>query len=246
MDSAAPPAGDSAGDSAAAIAFVLSARAGRHVDVRFGRSRTLPVQLSRTGNVYRVRLHAFFAEAPQPVVRALATWVACGRRDRDAVALLDAWIDAALDRLPARPKQAPRPQPVGAVHDLVALSREVRAGGWLDDLAREPGLGWGRPHGRARHSLQLGLYDPDVDHVRIHPVLDHGTVPAWFVRSVLFHELLHAALPPRRDARGRWVKHGPEFRRRERAHPDHARAEAWLAANISRLIAAARQLRASS
>lgn len=229
--------------SAFDLGFVLTSRAGRRVDVRFGRSRTLPVQLSRIGDRYRLRLHAFFATAPDDVIRALSIWVAHGRRDRDALAHLDAWIDQALDRLPARTKRATAPRPHGTVHDLLALSQQVRAGGWLDDLSHQPGIGWGQRPGRAHVSLQLGLYDPDVDQVRIHPVLDDTSVPAWFVCSVLFHELLHAAIPPRRDGAGRWVKHGPEFRRRERAHPDHARAQAWLAAHISRLIVAARRLR---
>ena len=29
----------------------------------------------------------------------------------------------------------------------------------------------------------------------IHPVLDQRSVPEWFVKYLLFHEILHAALP---------------------------------------------------
>jgi len=227
--------------TAASLAFTLTARVGRRIDVRFGRSRTLPVQLRRTGDLYQLRLHAFFATAPEDVVAALASWIAHGRRNRPALGQLDAWIDLALDGLPARRRPPPAVQPRGNVHDLEVLALEVRAEGRLDDLEREPRISWGYTHGRARSSLQLGLYDPDADTVRIHPVLDDHSVPAWFVRSVLFHELLHAAIPPRRDAGGRWVKHGAEFRQRERDHPDYARAERWLAAHIGRLIDAARR-----
>ncbi len=226
-----------------ALAAYLTTHLSRGVSVVFGRSRTLPVQLRRVGSAFTLRLHTFFATAPDDVLDALAAWIAHGRRSRAACDHLDRWLDAELARLPAREKPRLVLRARGAVHDLDALADELRAGPWLRDLTTTPRLTWGRAgrRGRARASLQLGLFDPETQTVRMHPVLDDRSVPAWFVRSVLFHELLHAAIPPRRDARGRWVKHGPDFRRRERAYEDHARANTWLAANITRLLVAARR-----
>ncbi len=225
------------------LAAYLVARLSRGVGVRFGQSRTLPVQLRRVGATFTLRLHLFFATAPDDVLDALAAWIAHGRRSRAACAPLDRWLDAELARLPAREKPRPVLRARGAVHDLDALAHELRAGPWLRDLKTTPKLTWGRAgrRGRARASLQLGLFDPETQTVRMHPVLDDRSVPTWFVRSVLFHELLHAAIPPRRDAQGRWVKHGPDFRQRERAYEDHARANTWLTANITRLLVAARR-----
>lgn len=228
------------------LAALLAQRSGRTVEVTFGRSRTLPVQMRRFEGTLRLRLHTFFLAAPDDVIEALVAWMAHGRRSRAACACLDTWIDAELGRLPARPRRDSILRPGGIVHDLTDLARELHAGPWLTDLAALPGLTWGRVPGRqrqARSSLQLGLFDPETDLVRIHPVLDDDLVPAWFVRSVLFHELLHAAIPPHRDGAGRWIKHGPEFRRRERAFEDHGRAQTWLHANIRRLLLAARSLR---
>jgi hypothetical protein len=85
--------------------------------------------------------------------------------------------------------------------------------------------------------------------VRIHPVLDQPLVPEWFVRFILFHELLHAELdtsgasagfeaPPATGARRRF--HGPEFRRRERAYPDYRRALEWERRHVRALIRSAR------
>jgi predicted metal-dependent hydrolase len=70
--------------------------------------------------------------------------------------------------------------------------------------------------------------------VRMNRVLDQPGVPAWFVNFVLFHELIHAALPATVQA------HGREFRAWERAHPDYRAAIDWQRANLDRLIRSAR------
>jgi hypothetical protein len=77
--------------------------------------------------------------------------------------------------------------------------------------------------------------------VRIHPALDRGDVPEWFVRYVLMHEILHAALPPRLGKGRRWVHHGPEFRAREGEYVDYQRALKWEERNLPRLIRQARR-----
>jgi len=71
--------------------------------------------------------------------------------------------------------------------------------------------------------------------IRIHPVLDHPEVPAWFVAFVLFHEMLHVAIPPEAGTKRRRV-HTRRFRAAERAHPDYARAMAWEKTHVRHLI----------
>ena len=77
--------------------------------------------------------------------------------------------------------------------------------------------------------------------MRIHPVLDREAVPSWYVRYILFHELLHAALPSEPRPRERCIHHGAEFRRRERGYTDYGRASRWEKENLSRLIRLARK-----
>jgi hypothetical protein len=47
--------------------------------------------------------------------------------------------------------------------------------------------------------------------------------------------MLHQAVPAR-EVNGRRIVHGAEFRRRERAHPDFARALAWERSHIRLLL----------
>ena len=216
---------------------LLAARLEQPVRVRYGRSRTQPVHAAYQPDGVRVRLHAFFGGAPPDVADALAQWLKVGRRARRACQRLDGWIDAQLETLPAA---QPRPIPLdphGRHHDLAALEAPLLACEFqLDFIAARPppGVTWGRRgRSQARCSLMLGSYTPEQHVVRLHPVLDQRSVPEWFVRFVLFHEILHAALPD--DG------HGPNFTAREREYPEYDRAVAWQHKHLSRLIRAARR-----
>lgn len=219
------------------------------VAVRYGRSRTAPVQLlpGRTGleRGYLVRLHRFFEDAPDDVAQDLAAWMRAGKRARAACARLDRWIHERCDALPPRAPRAEQLSTRGEHHDLSQLADDVLARYFADDFAERPApaVTWGRRvPSRARRSLRLGSYQSERNLVRIHPVLDSADTPAWFVASVLHHEFLHAAIPDERDAGGRRLHHGPAFRARERRHPDHARALELQARRIGRWIRRARRV----
>ena len=227
----------------------------RPVEVRYGRARRTVVHAHEQDGVLVVRLNAFFAEAPDDVRLALARWLRSGRRAPRACRLLDAWIDERLARLH---REEPRAVPVrtaGRHHDLAPmvsslLGREFagcfdprRGSKGLPGAPPEPAprVTWGRSgRSRSRHTLRLGSYDYHARLIRMHAVLDQPAVPAWFVRFVLFHELLHAELDDAPDSGARRRHHGPEFRARERAHPDFRRASDWERRHVRALIRSAR------
>ncbi|MCP3920207.1 MAG: hypothetical protein GY711_32170 [bacterium] len=220
------------------------------IAIDFGRSRSAPIQArheridGRDG--LRVRMHgAVFATAPDEVRDAVAKWLRSGRRARRAGKVLDTWIAERMADLPAARAKSSTLRPTGQCHDLAPMAVKLIAiefAGDFDGDRRAPGITWGtRRRSRSRHSLRLGSYDVETNVVRLHPVLDQPAVPAWFVRFVLMHEILHAAMPPQADANGRWVHHSPEFRARERCFPDYARVHEWEKKNLGRLIASARR-----
>lgn len=229
---------------------------GHPVLVRFGRSRTSPIQLRgprraelaahpevRDGWV--VRLHRVFAEAPEGIRTDLASWIRVGGRARRASRNLGEWTEAALAALPPKASPRRRLEPRGAVHDLEELRDELLPrhfeGDDFDLFNPVPPITWGRRgKSRTRGRLHLGSYSQRTGIVRLHPVLDQAGVPRWFVRYVLFHELLHAALGVS-GAEGEEIRpHGSKFQARERAYPDYPRALEWEAANLSRLLRSAR------
>lgn len=228
----------------------LGAQLGFPVKVSYGRSRSTPVRTrSRTFDDGRqglaIRLHGRFAEAPADTREALARWLRAGRRARRACTLLDEWIHA---RIASEPQPDQRPtilEPAGSAYHLQVLATPLYADLFQDDFptaSQRPGLTWGRRgKSSSRRSLRLGSFDSEQGVVRVHPVLDRRDVPEWFVRYVLMHEILHAALPPRLGKGSRWVHHGPEFRAREGGYVDYQRALRWEERHLPRLIRQARR-----
>lgn len=233
----------------------LEERLSTKIRVSFGRSRTAPVQartLTLRGghSAWEIRLHSMFKGAPPEVRDALVKWLRSGRRATKAGPVLDRWIHSALAELPAKVRRIPL-ETQGDVHDLGALSEAAFEEEFEEEFAGEfapmgelvrPSVTWGRRvRSRSRRSLRLGSFEPESRVVRIHPALDQDAVPAWFVSFILKHEILHSVIDAYRDASGRWVHHGPEFRAREESWREYAPAVAWERRNLARLIRSARE-----
>lgn len=232
--------------SAAELALRLKpALAGARLSVALGRARSTPIQYERRRDGSRVevrlRLHRCFATAPDPVLDDLCAWLRAGKRAKAATARLDAWMEARIAAEGPAPIPPSGRRPRGTHHDLAALSAQLwlepYASAFLGDLERCPTLGWGRrtsPKGRRR--LQLAAYEKARHWIRVNPVLDAEWVPGWFLKCVLFHELLHAVQPEERDRAGRALTHGPWFRRAEQGYPLFAASKAWEQRQLTRLL----------
>ncbi len=175
-------------------------------------------------------------------VRVSVHWTIAGEADllarylaRKDISALHALRALNRDRALRRSRGPLRPQ--GQVHDLAVLLAEVQAACFPHAVPAD--ITWGRrgarPQRARRRTLRLGSRDVS-GLVRIHPVLDCASVPAWFVRFVIFHEVLHAVHPPETLPSGRRRVHTRAFRQAERAHPDHDRAQAWKNEHLPRLI----------
>lgn len=184
----------------------------------------------------QLRAHRMFAAAPTDVIEALAHW-AMGRRKRANLQLLDRFI--AANRHLVRPREilAENLITAGEVHDLALHYQALNAAHFANKI--DAPITWGRfPAPRRQRSIRLGSYAPGDHLIRIHPHLDQHFVPDFFVRYIVFHEMLHAQLGIEVSPSGRRCIHTREFNRRERAYPDYARAIAWNdnPANLRRLL----------
>ena len=234
------------------------------IRVTYGRARHRVVQSKGywddpSGAPVEVRLSGFFAGAPAEVREALAVWLKCSRRPSKrkaaASAVLDRFIAEGLRRQPAPKRKKRAEEAAGETLDLAPLLEGLVTGPLAEFRRRDfeprglPTIAWGRRgKSQARRSLQLGSYHDDLHHVRVHRVLDQPEVPRFFVRFVVFHELLHAARAAEAVrnplfARGR-LHHDKHFRERERAYGDFDRANAWQQRHVGALIRSARSGRA--
>lgn len=184
----------------------------------------------RDGRIY-VRLSDLFVSAPDETVGALvrillakllrkrvrAEWNATYRQ----FAIRDDVVSAseAARRARGRKRLA---DPAGRVFDLDEMFDRINDEFFEGGVTR-PRLGWTLRDSWRTH----GHYDPAHGTIAISRSLDTPETPAYVVEFVLYHEMLHVAMPAEiRD--GRHMHHTARFRRAEAAHPRMADAVAWL------------------
>lgn len=192
------------------------------------------LSIKKGADVWTLRLHHMFLDAPSMVVRALSHYAQ--RQDRDAADLLRAFIDTNDKKI--RKRDQPRPVALdveGRHYNLEEIFNDLNER-YFDDRIQAR-ITWG-PRGRRkarRESIRLGSYTVEDALIRIHPVLDAADVPRFFVESVVHHEMLHEIFDmPIID--GRRVYHTAEFRRAEAEFEHFAAAVMWEKANLHKLL----------
>jgi hypothetical protein len=201
-------------------------------------NRRRMVTHTRSRAALQVRVHMMFLGAPERVLDALVHYVIDS--DRQASQIVGEYIDQNMHRIRA---SRPVPGPLrtrGDSHDLVEILSELNNeyfGGVLGNVL----ITWGRRsrpgRGKERRSIKLGSYSAVERLIRVHPVLDRSWVPRYFVKYIVFHELLHHVLPEVRVG-SRTLLHPAEFMRREREFRHYDRAVAWERRHIDRLLRA--------
>jgi predicted metal-dependent hydrolase len=188
----------------------------------------LSVRPNGAGGLVKVRLHHMFLAADTRVVNALAHWIRQPKA-REAGQVLDGFIRANRHRIRTsdrRPRTI-RVRTRGFHFDLKRLYDEVNEQHFQGSIRAH--ITWGQMPAkrRRRRSIRFGSYSHEFQLIRIHPLLDQEWVPEYFVRYIVFHELLHAHLGISESESGRRQMHTAEFRALEKAYPDYERALAW-------------------
>jgi hypothetical protein len=218
------------------LADALSALLAEDVRLTVHDNRTTMVSFRRRGREVHYRIHHMFLDAPDDVVGALAEFAHPGRptpaRRREAGRRIDAWVKGHRHRISG--PRARALQPRGRTHDLQAIFDRINAAHF--DGRIDARIGWGPVRlGDRSRTVKTGVYLEEGRLIRIHPSLDRPEVPEFYVAFIVFHEMLHQAVPAR-EVGGRRIVHGAEFRRRERLHPDFERALEWERRNIRLLL----------
>src|SRR2546427_13184845 len=92
-------------------------------------------------------------------------------------------------------------------------------------LLRSYKVMWGRRRKhRPKEYFIFGTIQEEDRVIRINPLLDQAFVPLWFLRYILYHEMLHSVVPDEAASGGRRRVHTEEFNRRERKFRSYRRA----------------------
>lgn len=218
--------------SRADLQLMLCALTGRELHIVITDNRRSVIRMMRRGGKDIVRLHHMFLRADDGIVADLGRFLT--RSNRHSNTRLDRFIEDNHDQIRKGVSRDVKLRPRGAFYDLDALFSQLNETYFEGNVRAR--VTWGRtPNKKRRRSIRLGTYSSDERLIRIHPALDAEWVPEFVVAMVMYHEMLHAVVPPIMRGNHK-VFHTPEFRRRERAHPDFARATAWENANLARLL----------
>jgi hypothetical protein len=168
-----------------------------------------------------VRLQRMFLHASQDVIDEVALFI---RGKTRKTPLLQRFIRENCSGLKRRHRRT-QLKASGRYHDLRAYYESVNSeyfGGRV-----QAGITWGvrSPRYGARRRT-LGSFSSTSKIIRINPVLDRRNVPSYFVRFIVYHEMLHADIGVERNG-GRRVVHAAEFRRREKLFGEYEWAVAW-------------------
>ncbi len=198
-------------------------------------NRYTMIAVRRSQPGYAVRLHRMFLGTEPRILRAIARYVV--HNDRRASQAIGEFIQANQSTIRQQPRRQRevRLRTDGKMHDLLAIYAELNATHFGDRLSARITWGAAASRGRPQRSIKMGSFAIEDRIIRIHPVLDRPEVPAFFVRAVVFHEMLHGKHEVT-SRNGRRCFHGAAFVADERAFADHARAQAWEKANIDRLL----------
>ena len=124
----------------------------------------------------------------------------------------------------------------GRYFDLRAIFDQLNARYFRNRL-RNYRVVWGRRRKqRPKEYFIFGSIQEEDRIIRINPSLDQPWVPLWFLKYVLYHEMLHSVVPDEKLRNGRRRVHTEEFNRRERQFRGYHRARRWEEANLERFL----------
>jgi len=202
----------------------LEKMTGKSVSLALTDNSTNVLSIRTKGNLVSVRMHWMFFNADDEVIREMASFI---KTRKCRTPLMRKFISENQTCLKKR-EQNSRQLSIhtkGRFHNL----RDI-----FDDLNNEyfgrritASIGWGK--GNARRAVRnrtLGSYCGHSDTIRINPVLDRRNVPRYFIRYVVYHEMLHSAVKEERK-NGRRSVHTSEFRKLERLFKDYGKAVSW-------------------
>ena len=179
-----------------------------------------------TGRGVRLRLHHMFLSAPREVIVALAWWMKRRRRSH-ADGVIDEYIRAHRYLVRDTPPQKVALKPQGLHRDLQSLYDEVNKEYFDGKVCAR--ITWGRhgPQRRRKRSIRFGSYHAGQNVIRIHPALDSLRVPVFFLKFIVYHEMLHAYLGVNEGGGSARRIHTAAFYRLERNYVDYDAAVAW-------------------
>lgn len=197
---------------------------GKPVSVILTDNSTTMLSIRTKDNSISIRMHWMFLNAGEEVVREIAGFI---KTRKGQTPLIRKFISENRTCLKTKEHSLrhTRIRTQGRFFDLRDIFDGVNNeyfGGTVTSS-----IGWGKETSRrAVRKRTLGSYCRHTDIIRINPVLDRKYVPLYFIRFVVYHEMLHGSTTEEKK-NGRRSVHNSGFRKLERLFKEYERAISW-------------------
>ena len=196
------------------------------------------ISYRRNRREVRFRLHHMFEDAPRPVLEALEK-LYFSRVPKSERTRLNRLVRNYIDDNGHRIRPSSRShrdrralETRGRVYDLAELYQTVNRR-YFGGKVRVDVTWSGRPN-RSSMGTWRGASNGDLSLVTINRLLDDERTPRFYVEYILYHEMLHEAVPG--DVRNsRTIRHSRRYRELERAFDGYDEAVAWGKENAPKL-----------
>lgn len=172
--------------------------------------------------IIHVRAHRIFLTADMDTLSEIAEFI---RKRRGNKALIKRHIKQNRQHIEKKPPRKTRLDTTGRYYDLQSICEGVNREYFENRITAL--ITWGLKN--TRHIVRkrtLGSYNGHTNTIRISRTLDRKTVPFFFIKFVVYHEMLHADMAIEKAGSRRSV-HSREFRRREKLFESYDKAAAW-------------------
>lgn len=195
-----------------------------------------------TGPGLFISLNRIFLDADREVIEALPGFLTRSTaKDR---LIIRRFINGSSDRIVAVAAAQPRRRRIPAGNargehiNLQPRADDVNAKYFNNSLVFRILWGNKKEGTRRQRHITFGTWNDRLRVIRIHPILDNPSVPLFFLDFVIYHEMLHIAIPTAVAENGHAIHHSREFRERERLFEHYAAAVAWEAKWLTPLLRA--------
>lgn len=187
-------------------------------------STILQIKSSPEG-IKKVKIHKCFIHAPEEVIDLLAQYIKGNRKKLQRKKL----VMFARKTLSCKPQKKTKIEHTGKFYDLKSIFDSLNEKYFNNSITSQ--ITFGKRNKKERNrSIVFGNYNPQKNIIRINRALDNSYVPDFFIRYIVFHEMLHAYLFLNGE---RFHSHSRTFKKMEKLYPEHKIAENWKRENLS-------------
>lgn len=202
--------------------------------IRITENTTRMLSFSKKEKYTAVSLHKIFLNAPQTIIEELFSYIKNPRKRLSA--LVKNFINEEIKKLDYRDRVIqPKLISKGEFHDLEKIYTSIERDFFFPPL-HLPVTWFGKAESFSKTQIVFGKFHPTLRMIKIHRRLDQHFVPEEVVAFIMYHEMLHAVIPPVSLPSGKQQIHTEAFKRRERLFPRYREIENWLKSYTENMI----------